>query len=105
MHRSLCLVVGRCLFCIGECVYLLGWLVSWCELVVSLVGQSVGRSVGRLVGWLLVSWSVYMLGLEMKGAMIRLKRDATIYVGWCVLSFLLISYFVLVGPSEFVRQM
>ena len=63
------------------------------ELVVSLVGQSVGRSVGRLVGWLLVSWSVYMLGLEMKGAMIRLKRDATIYVGWCVLSFLLISYF------------
>ena len=25
-----------------------------------------------------VSWSVYMLGLEMKGAMIRLKRDAII---------------------------
>ena len=82
-----------------------------------MVGWLVGRSVGWLVGWSVGQLvltvgvaqriravirstkhnrSVYMLGLEMKGAMIRLKRDATIlaiHVGWCVLSFLVISYF------------
>ena len=58
MHISLCLVVVRCLFCIGECVYLLGLLVSWCELVGWLVSRSVGRSAGWLVVGQLVSLHV-----------------------------------------------
>ena len=72
-------------------MYLLGWLMSWCELVGWLVYRSVGWSVGWSVGQL-VSLHVSVRN-ERRNDKAQKRCHNFGYVGWCVLSFLVISYF------------